>query len=142
MDRKKYKTELIRILHQLPPVREPKLRSSRRWTGAQRDQHMNRKASNVESALMQIVGSIPVFECTSCEKEHGPWAKCIIHETPGDEALVCASCHWAGEYRRCSFYRPATAQPRTQRRSASIQEQIDTAVSEAVAQMTPNGLLI
>jgi Protein of unknown function (DUF3716). len=65
----------------------------------------------------------------------GPWAS-ISRDilTPGDGALACANCHWAGETRRCSFYRPAAGQPRSHRRGASIQEQIDTAVREAVSQ--------
>ncbi|KAJ6186146.1 hypothetical protein N7519_007447 [Penicillium mononematosum] len=45
------------------------------------------EVSNVESAMIQVVGRVQDTECRSCLQDHGPWVQCVVLDGPS--GIVC-----------------------------------------------------
>ncbi|KAJ5376419.1 hypothetical protein N7509_013305 [Penicillium cosmopolitanum] len=104
-------SEALRVLRGKPMQREPARRSNKKWAGNLIHQHIDASISNVESAVLQIVGPPPVKPCRCCRNRHGPWARCIVSpEGCGNIISACANCHWYDKDKNCNFYKaPAPA---------------------------------
>lgn len=98
------KQKALEELYRLPPLREPLWHSFRRWTGAKMLESVGANIQNVESALIQIVGTQPSKPCNACLVEIGPWGKCVFFRgSTIDITLACANCRWAGNDERCDY---------------------------------------
>lgn len=58
---------------------------------------------NVESALVQTMGTEPFEACMSCQRGHGPWSNCVKVRGLAREITACSNCHWTGNISRCAF---------------------------------------
>lgn len=66
------KSELLQHLVAMPSVRKPILRPPRLRLAFGLEVVVTRSLSNIESAMMQIVGNGAPIACVSCRKDHGP----------------------------------------------------------------------
>lgn len=118
MENERYKSNAIEDMHHRTALREPMRRSSRSWASARLTHNISQKLCNVESAMVQIVGTEPRGKCTSCRSDHGPWAKCL--EVRGIDSLTaCGNCRYGGNETRCDFNRPPASEPQAQAQSAN-----------------------
>jgi hypothetical protein len=56
-------------------------------------------SANIESALIQVVGTRAENSCLHCLKENGTWSFCVYIEWEG--AKICANCHWHNKDSKC-----------------------------------------
>lgn len=59
------------------------------------------RITNVEAALIQVVGTEATTACDSCQKEHGPFSHCVT----AAGALECRTCHFGGITSHCTLPR-------------------------------------
>ncbi|KAJ5949874.1 hypothetical protein N7454_001458 [Penicillium verhagenii] len=98
------RTNALKLLHDKPPQREPVLRPAyRNWTSLHLIQRIAIVTSNIESALLQVVGGVAEEECSACAKNSGPWSLCVCYVDANNTIPECANCRWNGKGRRCSF---------------------------------------
>ena len=106
------KSRELAILAAMQSRRELVLRNTKNWTAKKLDESIGRKRVNVQSAMMQIKGVVPLADCKHCAEGRGPWAKCIViasqhgQENPFE---ACANCVWNVQQDRCSFSRTKRA---------------------------------
>lgn len=127
---RKIKTRAISKLKQATAVREPLQRSMTNYTGKRLDERIGSKAANVESILIQIVGEVSQQECTNCQQNDGPWAKCVRYHDIDRVVTACGNCQWNGRAVRCDFFQlplaPETS--RGHRRNRSSQSSMEIRV--------------
>lgn len=97
------KSELLKALVAMTPVREPVLRASRSWTDKQLHEQLSKVISNAESAIVQTVGRVPTRKCKPCSKDLGPWTQCVVIDDMGHLIKACGNCHWRKKDSRCDF---------------------------------------
>lgn len=109
------KTPALRLLSTAEPRREPLLRFNTRYDRERLEERIAANASNIESAVIQVVGELPPQACVSCLRGYGPWARCVRFYD--DEGIVsaCGNCTWNQKRERCSFYvdPPPSSSPAT-----------------------------
>lgn len=128
------KSELLKALVTMTPVREPVLRASRAWTNKQLHEQLSKVISNAESAIIQTVGRVPTRKCKPCSKELGPWTQCVVIDDMGHLIKACGNCHWRKKDSRCDFCRSAPT-PSSQR--AEENELLLTAPAATATPATP-----
>ncbi|KAJ5557390.1 hypothetical protein N7494_001305 [Penicillium frequentans] len=101
------KSELLKALITMTPVREPVLRANRFWTNKQLHEQLSKVISNAESAIIQTVGRVPTQKCKPCSKDLGPWTQCVVIDDMGHLIKACGNCHWRKKDSRCDFCRSA-----------------------------------
>lgn len=125
------KSELLRILVQLPNRNELSVRWGERvrWTPKSMSTKIGARLTNVEAALIQIVGTESPNACNSCEKESGPFSHCVT--APG--ALECGNCHWGGNASRCTLPQVpiTTPPPLTRRRTISEDQRLEWGIKRS-----------
>lgn len=107
----------------MPPLHEPILRyPQKRGTrkvvnGEAFDAQVGHDRSNVEAILAYSVGKkMPLStECHSCARGSGKFIGYVL--SPGQK--YCASCHWRGMEKRCSFNAAASKAPETTKASTT-----------------------
>lgn len=95
-------TDLLSGLRLQPPRQELTLRSGYQnmWSAENLSREVGLGISNVEAAIVQVVGTVQVDECTQCQQNDGPFPLCV--KAPGSSA--CGNCHWKEKMNDCSFY--------------------------------------
>ncbi|KAJ6003357.1 hypothetical protein N7451_005904 [Penicillium sp. IBT 35674x] len=101
------KSELLKALITMAPVREPVLRANRLWTNKQLHEQLSKVISNAESAIIQTVGRVPTQKCKPCSKDLGPWTQCVVIDDMGHLIKACGNCHWRKKDSRCDFCKSA-----------------------------------
>ncbi|KAJ5813399.1 uncharacterized protein N7503_000149 [Penicillium pulvis] len=133
------KSELLKALITMTPVREPVLRASRIWTNKQLHEQLSKVISNAESAIIQTVGRVPTQKCKPCSKDLGPWTQCVVIDDMGHLIKACGNCHWRKKDSRCDFCRtaPLPSQQRAEENELSLAvPSIPAATATAVPSMT------
>lgn len=78
---------------------------------------MGASIANVESAMMQIVGSVAETPCNHCSLGYGIWSRCVVVWLPELHMIACASCRFNSQDKRCSFNKGARVPPTASRRA-------------------------
>lgn len=99
-----YRSEIIQFLHSQPTVREPVTRPTKDWTCSTLRNFFHNNKVYIESALLQIVGTLAPMPCISCLQKYGPWARCVVFHVADSPIESCANCHWGGKGERCEFW--------------------------------------
>lgn len=99
---------IIRLLREQPMLREPMLRKmkSRRNRGKKMKgerfiQRVGSALYKVESAMVQIVGTLSEESCNACGNGRGPWATCVAVKDVDGIFSACANCRWDRRDGRC-----------------------------------------
>ncbi|OQD73576.1 hypothetical protein PENDEC_c014G02635 [Penicillium decumbens] len=130
---RKIKSDELRLLYSMPPLREPIGREGAFWSGKRQEERIGDSIANVESAMIQCVGKVMERQCKCCRKLLGPWAKCVQVEGAEGDLLACGNCRWNKQYRRCCFWKEGQAEtsssPRPgHRRGRSSQSSLDAEI--------------
>lgn len=91
---------------------------------------LERKATNVESGIMTVVGVEMTLEneCIHCQKERDPWARCVVVEGENGKGLACNNCHQLCRGSKCEKYVPpdtGTAEEPLRRQRQARAPQVD-----------------
>lgn len=95
----------IITLYNAPSRNEPLLRHGKPISGLMLKCKISNKAYNVESALIQVVGTIEPEPCERCGRGNGPWAKCISFHDDENSITSCGNCQWNKNGARCDLPR-------------------------------------
>lgn len=113
-----------------PILRHPYKRGTRKVVNGEAfDAQIGHDKSNVEAILAYSVGKKmpPSTECHSCARGSGKLMGCVL--CPGQ--TYCASCHWRGMEKRCSFNAAACkATPVTIKASTKSPQNDNPAIEE------------
>lgn len=112
-------------LQREPVLRYPTKRGRRRHVDGQTfNGQVGHQRENIEALLAYAVGQKPPPEgqCESCLRGDGKFLQCVM--CPG--TTHCASCHWRGQAKRCSFNDRASSASSEQKKqpSASSEEKV------------------